>query len=163
MGKYFLIILFFGFTVHGQELHHQMLSAQGSGKHLTNGIFVRQTIGQQSTTGNYNQNKVVIGQGFQQSVWGKYISSNRIDERDDIKTIIYPNPFSTTINFQFSKPVTDIITASLFDIRGRLIFEQKKKVINNILTIDLSFLPTSVYLIRLNTLNLNYYTKIIKQ
>jgi hypothetical protein len=46
---------------------------------------------------------------------------------------------------------------------GRLIYEKKKKIDNDILTVDLASLPTSEYLVQLYTNNLNYYTKIIKQ
>ena len=155
------LFLFFSVSFYGQVLHHQMLSSQGNSKELNNGLLIMQTIGQQSATGNFEQNKMLIGQGFQQSVWGKYIASN--NSIDAIKTTIYPNPFSNTVNFQFSKPITDLINVTIYDIRGVKILEENKKATEAILTVDLSFLPTSVYLVRLRTLNLNYYTKIIKQ
>lgn len=135
-----------------------MFSSQGSTKLLSNGLVIKQTIGQQSLIGNSDNNYIVM-QGFQQSVWGKYISSNLID---DIKTVTYPNPFIQTISFEFSKPITEVISVTVFDIGGHLIFEQKKKSNNNILTIDLPSLARSEYLVRLNTSNFNYYTKIIK-
>lgn len=158
--KYFFLL--FSLSFYGQVLHHQMISSQGTSKKMPDGLIISQTIGQQSSTGN-SSNKYVVMQGFQQSVWGKYIASNKIDEIDGIKTITYPNPFTETVNFQFSKPIADIISIYVFDILGRLIFEQNKKSVNNILTIDLALLPNSEYLVRLNTPNLSYYTKIIKQ
>jgi hypothetical protein len=154
--KYLLIL--FTAPFYGQILHHQMFSSQGSTKLLSNGLVIKQTIGQQSLIGNSDNNYIVM-QGFQQSVWGKYISSNLIDE---IKTVTYPNPFIQTISFEFSKPITEVISVTVFDIGGHLIFEQKKKSNNNILTIDLPSLARSEYLVRLNTSNFNYYTKIIK-
>jgi hypothetical protein len=157
--KYLLI--FFTVTFHGQVLHHQMLSSQGTSKKLSDGIVITQTIGQQSLNGTSNNNYVVM-QGFQQSFWGKYIATNIISE-NAIKTTIYPNPFSTVINIQFSKPITDLINLTIYDIRGVKILEENKKATEAILTVDLSFLPASVYLVRLRSLNLNYYTKIIKK
>lgn len=157
------LILLFSITFHAQVLHHDMLSSQGISTKTSNGLLVRQTIGQQSLTGTSTNKDYVVMQGFQQSLWGKYIASNNEDVIEGIKTITYPNPFTETINFQFSKPITDIVSISIFDILGRLIYEQKKKSINNILTIDLTSLPTSEFLVRLNSTNLNYYTKIIKQ
>jgi Secretion system C-terminal sorting domain len=151
------LLLFFTVTFQGQVLHHQMLSSQGMSKKMR-GLIVSQTIGQQVTIGTSRNNYVVV-QGFQQSVWGKYISSNVID---DIKTTTYPNPFVQTIRFEFSKPIIEFINVNVFDLSGRLVFEQKKKSDNNILTIDLPLLPSSEYLVRLNTPNFNYYTKIIK-
>lgn len=157
--KYLLI--FFTVTFHGQVLHHQMLSSQGTFKKLSDSIAITQTIGQQSLTGTSNNNYLVM-QGFQQSFWGKYIATNIISE-NAIKTTIYPNPFSTVINIQFSKPITDLINLTIYDIRGVKILEENKKATEAILTVDLSFLPASVYLVRLRSLNLNYYTKIIKK
>lgn len=162
MKKNILLILLIGFSAQGQKLHHQMLSSHGSTKLLPNGMIVRQTIGQLSLTGNSNNNYVVM-QGFQQSVWSKYIASNKTDAIDAVKTVTYPNPFTETVNFQFSKPVTDVISIYVFDILGRLIFEQKKISVNNVLTINLAELPHSEYLVRLNAPKLTYYTKIIKQ
>ncbi len=157
------LLLLFTITFHGQTLHHQMLSSQGLSTKTTNGLLVKQTVGQQGITGSSTNKDYVVIQGYQQSLWAKYIASNKIDAVEGINTIAYPNPFTQTINFQFSKPVADDITVSIFDILGRLVYEQKKKINNTILTIDLGSLPTSEYLVRLYTNNLNYYTKIIKQ
>lgn len=152
------LLIFFTITFQGQVLHHQMLSSQGLSKKMLDGSIIRQTIGQQTLIGTSSNNYVVM-QGFQQSVWGKYISSNIID---DIKATTYPNPFIETVSFEFSKPITEVITVNVFDISGHLIFEQKKKANNTILTIDLPLLPRSEYLVRLNGSNFNYYTKILK-
>jgi len=152
------LLIFFTITFHGQVLHHQMFSSQGMSKKMPNGTVVRQTIGQQSVTGTSSNNYVIM-QGFQQSYWGKYISSNTVD---DIKVTTYPNPFISTVNFELSKPIIGLINMNVFDLSGHLIFEEKIIPNNNILTIDLPALPSSEYLVRLNALNFNYYTKIIK-
>jgi hypothetical protein len=135
-----------------------MLSSQGMSKKMPNGTVVRQIIGQQSVTGTSSNNYVIM-QGFQQSFWGKYISSNTVAA---IKVTTYPNPFISTVNFELSKPIMGLITVNVFDLSGHLIFEEKIKPNNNILSIDLPALPSSEYLVRLNALNFNYYTKIIK-
>lgn len=157
------LLLLFSITFQGQVLHHQMLSSQGVSTKTPNGLKIRQTVGQQSLTGTSGNKDYVVMQGFQQNLWGKYIASNTIDAIDTIKMTTYPNPFTETINFQFSKPVADVITISIFDFLGRLIYEQNRTAVSDILTIDLSGLPTSEYLIRLKTKSLNYYTKIIKK
>ena len=62
--KYFFII-FFGLLSSNvsAQLHHQMLSSQGSTSKTTSGIVVTQTIGQQSVAGNYTSKDHQIGQG----------------------------------------------------------------------------------------------------
>lgn len=158
--KYFL--LFFSATFYGQVLHHQMLSSQGQSSKTSSGMIIQQTIGQQSMTNTFVSNNYIVIQGFQQSFWYKYINSDS-DSIENIKVVTYPNPFTETINFQFSKPITDVISISIFDLLGRLIYEQNKNADSTILSINLSTLSSSQYLIRLNATNLNYYTKIIKQ
>ncbi|WP_248904002.1 T9SS type A sorting domain-containing protein [Flavobacterium sp. K5-23] len=153
------LLLFFSATFYGQVLHHQMLSSQGDTKVLSNGVVVRQTIGQQSIIGNSKSNKYFINQGFQQSVWNDYISSNVVDF---ISTKTYPNPFTNTINFHFSKPITEPIMIYVYDVSGRLVFEGKKNAIDTVLSVDLSNLPTSQYLVSLNSDTFTYYTQIIK-
>jgi len=160
MTRYIYIYLLFSSISYGQDLHHQMLSSQGTSKVLPNGIYVSQTIGQQSVTGNYTSDNKTFGQGFQQSVWSKYISSNT---NNSITTITYPNPFVATINFQFSTPIKEPIKVSVFDVRGRLIFTQEKQAINNILSIDLQNLASSNYLVQLSAQNFTYYTQILKK
>jgi hypothetical protein len=159
--KLLLLVFLFSFsTLYSQELHHQMLSAQGTSKELSNGIYVSQTIGQQSVIGNYTKDGKTYGQGYQQSLWSKYISTN---SNNSITTVTYPNPFVSTINFQFSQAIKEPISVSVFDIRGRLIFNQEKQILGNILNIDLPNLASSNYLVRLSTPNYTYHTQILKQ
>ena len=63
-----LILSLFFWNASGQ-LHHQMLSSQGSTSTTQNGGLVTQTIGQQSMIGNYTSRGLHIGQGFQQANW----------------------------------------------------------------------------------------------
>lgn len=155
-----LIFLCLNTFTYGQTLHHQMLSAQGKSTVLSNGTFISQTVGQQSVIGNATKNGYTTGQGYQQIVWGKYISSNLPSE---ITTTTYPNPFIQSVNFQFSKPINETISIAIFDVRGRLIYQQEKRAIDNLLTIDLESIASSNYLVRLLSANYTYYTQIFKQ
>jgi hypothetical protein len=141
-------------------LHHQMLSAQGTSGVLSNGLYVSQTIGQQSVIGTYTVDGKTYGQGFQQSLWSKYISSS---VNNTITTITYPNPFISSINFQFSQPIKETISVALFDVRGRLVYSENKNALDNILTLELPNLASSNYLVRLTSNNYTYYTQILKQ
>ncbi|WP_367753702.1 T9SS type A sorting domain-containing protein [Flavobacterium sp. WC2430] len=152
------ILLLFTVTFQGQVLHHQMLSSQGDTKKLSNGIVINQTIGQQSIIGTSKDGFVVM-QGFQQSFWSNYIATNTVDV---IPTKTYPNPFTNTIHFQFSKSITEPIAIHVYDSSGRLVFEGNKSANGIILSVDLSNLPTSPYLVSLKSNAFTYYTQIIK-
>lgn len=143
-----------------QELHHQMLSSQGTSKVLPNGVYVSQTIGQQSVIGNYTREGKTYGQGYQQSLWDFYSSSS---SNNAITTVVYPNPFVATINFQFSQPINEPINMELFDVRGRLVFQKEQLPTDNLLTVALPNLASSTYLVKLTATNYTYYTQILKQ
>ena len=156
-----LFFILLNLSVYGQSLHHQMLSSQGTSTPLSNGAYVSQTIGQQSVIGTYIKDCVTYSQGYQQSVWSNYLKQN--DALSSISTTTYPNPFVQTVNFQFSKPITDFISVTVYDIRGRLIYQEAKKAVENILTIELPQLASSNYLVKLSATNYTYYSQILKQ
>ncbi len=160
MRVIFLILTTYTITSYSQDLHHQMLSSQGDTKQLPNGMYVSQTIGQQSVIGNYTKDGKTYGQGYQQSVWSKYIQST---VNNPITTVTYPNPFVSTINFQFSQPIKERIKMELFDVRGRLVFQTEQLPTDNLLTVELPNLASSNYLVKLTASNYTYYTQILKQ
>lgn len=157
------LLLLFSLPFYGQVLHHQMISSQGQSTRTSNGVIINQTIGQQSLTGTATKTNTIVLQGFQQSQWGKYINSSSDTGKVTIQTNTYPNPFTKTIQFQFSKVISEPISVLIYDILGRTVYEQTSKSITTILTLDLASLPTAEYLVRLNTSELHYTTKIIKQ
>jgi hypothetical protein len=159
MQKLLLCLLFCGCLVNAQQLHHQMLSAQGKSTVLANGTYVSQTIGQQSVIGNYTREGKTYGQGFQQSMWGNYIKGN---SANTISTTTYPNPFVDVVNFSFSQILPDVISVELFDVRGRLVFSTSQKAEGNLLTINIPNIAASNYLVHLSTSNYSYYTQILK-
>nr|WP_315212284.1 T9SS type A sorting domain-containing protein [uncultured Flavobacterium sp.] len=142
-----------------QNLHHQMISSQGNSVEIANGMLISQTIGQQSAIGN-NTNGYTVGQGFQQSNWRKYVNNNIVTA---ISTITYPNPFESAINFQFSKAIKDRIKIEVFDVRGRIVFEEERNASEALLNVNLSVLSSSNYLVRLTAPNYTYYSQIIKK
>ena len=154
-----LLFLVLSFNTYSQHLHHQMLSAQGSSNLLTSGILIKQTIGQQSTIGNYKLPSAIIGQGFQQSLISKSLSTTFINE---ILTTTYPNPFVDQIHFQFSKPISGLITVTIFDLLGRLVYKEQKEASQNILTIGNFNFSQNEYLVKLSATNYNYTTQIIQ-
>lgn len=110
--------------------------SQGTNNKLSNGMYVSQIIGLQSVIGNYTKDCKTYCQGFQQSLWNRYIGSN---SNNSITTVVYPNPFVFNINFQLSQPIEGPISVNLFDVRGRLIFTTE-----NTLTFDLHHIADSI-------------------
>lgn len=149
-------VLSYGQTI----IHHQALSSQGTGVKLNNGVYVNQTIGQQNVIGSHSKKGYIYGQGYQQGLGKKYSKKNVFPVN---ATINYPNPFIETIHFQFSKPIEGLITVTVYDMQGRLVFQQQKRASENILTIELGHLPASHHIVELSAFNYTYLAKILKQ
>ena len=81
-----------------------MLSSQGASSHLSGGIVVRQTIGQQSIIGNFKKSNLIFGQGFQQNSKIKLGNSAAFVVNTNTNTIRYSydgtNWSNTTIGSQ---------------------------------------------------------------
>jgi hypothetical protein len=155
-----LFIIVASTKIFSQDVHHQMQSSQGTSSILTNGYYVSQTIGQQSVIGTSETAGLFIGQGFQQSFWHKYISDN---VNNGVTVKVYPNPFVDIVNFQFSDNLNANIDVSIYDVQGRIVFQKSLKLIDNKLSVELSQLPETMFLVRLSAPNYSYYTQIIKK
>ena len=140
------------------QLHHQMLSSQGSTSQTNNGIIVTQTVGQQSVTGNYDNEYLKIGQGFQQANWTRIIIEQTSPE---FEITIYPNPFDGIINIKHNSEQD--FSMNIFDPSGKLVYKNQINVTGPNQRINLEQLPSGVYLIHLQSNNLKYFTKLIKK
>ena len=140
-------------------LHHQSINSQGNSIKLNTGLVVNQTIGQQSSAVT-SKSSVVVQQGFQQSFWSTLIE--RSTSSNSLQFVVYPNPFVTSINFQFSNVDDQKVTISIFDIQGRMLLNKEIKIINSLFSMDLSTLSEAEYLVRLSTNSSVHYCKIIK-
>ena len=153
-----LFLVFISKILVAQQLHHEMISAQGGTVITQNGQQVRYTVGQQSVTGT-SSNGYVVQQGFQQSNWGKILEQNTIS----ITTTVYPNPFVNEINFSFSTSPGEKISAYVFDVLGRLVYSEEVKNENNSITLSLLHLSTAEYLVKISSDKFVHSVKIIKK
>ena len=159
MRIFFIIFLFFiSKIVVAQQLHHEMISAQGGSVTTANGQFVRYSVGQQSVTGT-SSNGYVVQQGFQQSNWSKILEQNTIS----IATTVYPNPFVNEVNFSFSTSPGEKISAYVFDVLGRLVYSEDIKNENNSIKLNLVQLSTAEYLVKLTSEKFVHSAKLIKK
>lgn len=141
-----------------QSLHHQMISCQGGNSIINGEYIVLFTVGQQSVIGT-TTNGVSVQQGFQQNNWNKIIQQNT----NSIITTVYPNPFKDVINFSFSKSPGNDINIVVFDLLGRLVYNQSIKNEENLISINLNNLSSSEYFVKLTSNNYTFSTKILKQ
>ena len=159
MKQFILFLCIASFSAYGQTISRQTIVSQGASTELSNGVFISQSIGQQSVIGSY-KGDINLSQGFQQSQWSRLLRSNPTKL---ISTLVFPNPFLSTIHFQFSEPVVQPIAVAIFDVTGRLVYASTKTALLNLLNIDLQNLAVGVYFVRLQSATFQYYSQIVKQ
>tara|TARA_B100001113_G_C21098188_1_gene617493 strand:- start:1418 stop:1906 length:489 start_codon:yes stop_codon:yes gene_type:complete len=152
-----VVLLTNSYLIYSQELHHQMISSQGTSNTNVNGHVITHTIGQISITGNSDN----IIQGFQQPHWNQLISTSFLYE--NIKVNHFPNPVINNLEFNFSNYDNGILKLLVFDFSGKVLIDKKITVSDGKSIINLNQLPAGTFLIYLNNDKVNYYTKIIKK
>lgn len=161
MGKIkLLVFLLMGCTVFAQKLHHQMIASQGKNTKLSNGMLVNQSVGQQSAIGNYSSSKGIVGQGFIQSMVSISKTTSVITA---ITAVVYPNPFTDVLNFRFSAPIEGNVQATIFDVRGRLIYSKETTPVSNVVTISELYFSEGTYFVKLEAKDVIYSSQIIKK
>lgn len=157
---FILIFLFISYFSFSQEVHHEMISSQGKNIELESGIYVTQSIGQQSVTGSVNDSSSKIIQGYQQVYWKNLIVST---SPVSINITFYPNPATDVVNFNFSNLETSKVSVMIFDYAGRNLVNSEIDIAAFKSVLDVSMLPSGSYLIYLHNNKINFYTKIIKK
>ena len=140
------------------QLHHSTISGQSATVDKYN-VKVLQTVGQISPIGNYVSNRASVIHGFQQPFLKFKIEDIMINEG----ILAYPNPFNSDLNFKFNNLKPKNLTVDIYDMNGRFIKSIKVDRIDDEIKLDLQYLMSTEYIIRLRGSNINYSTKVIKK
>lgn len=81
---------------------------------------------------------------------------------DEVVTTLHPNPFVDQIHFQFSKPISGLISIYIYDLVGRLVYSDEKEVIQNSLSLAHLHFSQNEYILKLKAKNYLFTTKIIQ-
>ncbi len=90
------------------------------------------------------------------------IENNTIAQ-DNIPFTIFPNPGRNTVNIEYTGETPENIIFSVLDITGKTRVQSNKQLIRpgKITSFNLEGISTGIYLIRMQTLERNYYKKIM--
>ena len=119
---------------------------------------VQQSIGQSSVIGSYNAKKYQLRQGYIQPSSLNSISG----QTKELKAVISPNPFTTSIKIQFTNNLSEDIFVNLFDVYGHTLYNGKF-VAQQELTLDFNYLLPGFYIIKINTTRKYLTAKLIKE
>lgn len=140
------------------------LGASGSSKVVNTNrgkYIVSQSIGQSSVIGTSFNNGYYLRQGYQQPL-NKIKVDNEGFSNNDLTATVYPNPFNETLTVSFNEEMNKEISVLVFDITGKLIYNQKFSPSQRI-ELNLNNISSGSYLLKVLSNNKLLNTKIIKK
>ena len=170
----FILLAFytnFSLTAQTPAKLRSTLSSGSSNKVIVNEnkYSIKQSIGQTSVIGAFQTSGYKIIQGFIQPA--SYASTGLTEQNQpnlqnstlaNLNAVIFPNPFSNSIAIHFHDEVFDILRVSLEDFMGRNVLNCKYSPTQE-LTIDLNYLTSGLYVVKVQTDNKLFITKLIKK
>lgn len=148
-------------SLFAQELMRSTLSAAGSSEsfEIDGSLFiVQQSIGQPAIIGTVSSENIILRQGFIQPPI-RILSTNNF--YDDLDAIVYPNPFSNIINVHFRKAIKGSLSILIYDMLGRIVYEQNVKAEQNIY-LNLEFLSSAEYILLISSGTRSFTANILK-
>jgi Secretion system C-terminal sorting domain len=136
------------------------LSQSGSSKSFSSSgkeYLIQQSIGQSSTIGMVQSDKIILRQGFIQPNHGQ--SDGIISEV--LLVSVSPNPFMSDITLTFVDNITDDLYLTLYDSYGKSIFCKRYGAVQ-ILNINFNNIATGLYILRVNSGNKYFSAKLIR-
>ena len=161
LGLFFILILL-GMTstvLQGQSAHlkSSTLASMGKGEISNQNFIIRQSIGQSSVIGTFQNDGVYFGQGFLSGVL-----PTRKSKEAPIKIIAYPNSFVDEVRFRFVPGYNFDVAMSIFDMSGKIVYKNKITPINSEVEINLEKLSSGLYIVFFNFGNRLLQSRIIK-
>lgn len=138
--------LIFSSQVIAQTLSPVVISS--SGGYSANGTaMLSSTVGEMTMVETFSNAGVILTQGFQQPVdFG--VSTEDIEALSDLVSL-GPNPTHGSVNLIFSSNAAFMIKINVFDMRGRIIYENEveKSADNNFVKMNFSALACGDYIL----------------
>ena len=160
--KMFLFIVWVAFSANGQITERSTLSMGGLSKTIitkNNTYYVSQTIGQKGVIGTYQNKGYVIRQGFQQPITlAKITNQNNLE----LNAAVYPNPIKEKVNITVTENLKTKLNITIYDVLGKLLYNINKDYFGKF-SLDMTFLPTGNYILKLSANGKNQTYKLIKK
>jgi len=128
---------------------------------ITRTTSVRQSIGQHGTVGLSKTSLSSVQQGFLNHLKTIKVDNSEPEFIETFDLSIFPNPFKSHVNIKFSKPTVHPIHIEVFDVRGRLVLDQKFQP-SSMITVPTERLEDASYMIRVSSGSQEYLKKLIK-
>lgn len=91
------------------------------------------------------------------------IKAVNYSKTDNLNAIIYPNPTTNELNVLFSKISENQLNIQIYDVLGKLIFNQNQEILSNKATISTDWLSKGLYTISIITKSYSHKQLFIKE
>lgn len=143
-------------------INRSTLGIAGSSKTFEtyNGTYyVSHSIGQRSVIGTYKNDQYTLAQGYQQLI----LPIKRIwPEPNNLKAIVYPNPFDQSLNIKIREPVTNELIVVIISIEGKTVFTKKYPAAQRI-NIQPGGISKGIYIIKVTAGDKLFKAKLLKE
>lgn len=127
-----------------------------SGSNTT--YVIRQSIAQTSVIGSFKASGFVLHQGFIQP---SILAMRGEEQEEKLLAAIYPNSFASEVRVTFGEEVTNDLKVAVCDLSGRMVFNYSYSPTQE-LDIDLHFLASGLYVVRITSGKKVFSTKLLK-
>ena len=148
---FFIALLLPCFIVQSQNINQEVIATQGN-YDVGNSMTLEWTLGE-SFVETLNDKSIIYTQGFHQPLLK---SLTNITDESFISSLVYPNPTKNSLQIILSNYDDDIFYIKMSDIHGRLIEEQTSHLKTSSLKVDVSNLPSGIYLLQILADDGNY-------
>lgn len=129
-------------NLQAQSLRNDMISTIGGSYHLeTSNLIIHQSIGQSSVSGLLINTPTILSQGFLRGI--QHLQPTK---KEPWEVITYPNSFSSLITFKFLQDQKEETIFTIYDLNGKMVFDQPMVPINNEVELNLDHLTAGLYL-----------------
>lgn len=159
--KYLLIFSFLliSFISKSQIIRNETISSWGTATVISaDGTKIQQSVGQLSVIGNFSTSKWTASQGFLRGLPSRFLSLP-----EPFFVIPFPNSFSERITFRFVPGLSEEASFSIYNMDGKVVYQNPHKPFNNEVTLNLDFLSNALYLVIIQSGNRVLQTRIIKK
>jgi hypothetical protein len=72
----------------------------------------------------------------------------KVKKYESVEFFIFPNPTNNSVTLRFNKDTKGKVKLGIYDIQGKLIFNQKRPIENNLINLDVSNLKSGLYFLK---------------
>lgn len=124
-------------------------------------VRIQQSVGQSGIVGLSESSRNSVQQGYLNNYLVFSIDNTKNEFEETLELTLFPNPFQDHVNILFSKTTDYPVLVRVFDVRGRLVFDNQYQP-SKYIRVPLEHLQEAGYIIRVASGGIAFLDKLIK-